>query len=122
MESLAAGKELLFALAAGLYLLWDRYRRIKERERTGEIKVMKERLDAFLSDTVRIERAQMETHDTEKLTEYLDEITRIKLNAIDELTHEDLRGDRMFHIFLVQCANVINKIQAKISLTPAVSR
>ena len=39
--------------------------------------------------------------------------------ALDELTHEDLRSDRMFLIFLIQCGNVINKIQAKIALCSA---
>ena len=117
MESLAAGKELLFALVAGLYLLWDRYRRIKERENSREFQVMKDRLDALLADTARIEQAQMETIDARMLKDYLDEVTRIKLRALDELTHEDLRGDRMFLIFLMQCGNVINKIQAKISLS-----
>lgn len=117
MESLAAGKELLFALAAGLYLLWDRYRRLKEREHSREVRAMKDRLDVLLADTTRIERAQMETDDTRALRTYLDEVTRIKLKALDELTHEDLLGDRMFLIFLIQCGNVINKIQAKLSLT-----
>jgi TRAP transporter TAXI family solute receptor len=117
MESLAAGKELLFALAAGMYLLWDRYRRIKERERSREVRMMKDRLDALLADTARIEQAQMEATDPHALEGYLNEVTRIKLQALEELTHEDLRGDRMFLIFLIQCGNVINKIQAKMSLT-----
>ena len=65
--------------------------------------------------TVRIERAQMESHDQTELEKFLDEVTRIKLEALDELTHEDLRGDRMFQIFLMQCANLISKIQAKMS-------
>ncbi|MCH7995649.1 MAG: hypothetical protein IIB57_14560 [Planctomycetes bacterium] len=77
---------------------------------------MKERLDDLLADTTRIERAQMDTVDTRELKNYLDEVTRIKLTALDELTHEDLRSDRMFLIFLMQCGNVINKIQAKISI------
>jgi len=45
----------------------------------------------------------------------LDKVTRIKLQALDELTHEALRGDRIFLIFLTQCANLITKIQAKIT-------
>ena len=114
MESLAAGKELLFALGAGLYLLWEYYRRTRAKERELQIREMKDRLDALLAETGRIERAQMDTDDDAQLKSYLDEITRIKLQALDELTHEDLRGDRMFLIFLIQCGNVINKIQAKI--------
>jgi hypothetical protein len=45
----------------------------------------------------------------------LDKVTRIKLKALEELTHEALRGDRIFLIFITQCANLINKIQAKIT-------
>lgn len=116
MESLAAGKELLFAFGAGMYLLWDRWRRLKEREQSHALDVMKERLDDLLADTARIERAQMDTVDTRELKNYLDEVTRIKLTALDELTDEGLRSDRMFLIFLMQCGNVINKIQAKISI------
>ena len=99
-----------------MYLLWDRWRRLKEREHSRALDVMKERLDDLLADTTRIERAQMDTVDTRELKNYLDEVTRIKLTALDELTHEDLRSDRMFLIFLMQCGNVINKIQAKISI------
>ena len=45
----------------------------------------------------------------------LDEVTRIKLKALRQLTHEDLRGDRVFLIFLTQCASLIGKIQAKMN-------
>jgi len=51
--------------------------------------------------------------DPEKLRDMLNEVTRIKLKALRQLTHEDLRGDRVFLIFLTQCANLIGKIQAK---------
>jgi len=36
----------------------------------------------------------------EQLERHLDEVTVIKLQALEELSHEDLRGDRMFLIFL----------------------
>ncbi|MEM7393105.1 MAG: hypothetical protein AAF492_12240, partial [Verrucomicrobiota bacterium] len=45
---------------------------------------------------------------------YLDEITEIKLTALHELTDEALRADQTFSIFLMQCANLISKIQMKI--------
>ena len=61
----------------------------------------------------------METTEPIVLKGYLDEITTIKLNALEELTHEDLRSDRQFLIFLIQCGNVINKIQAKILIAAA---
>lgn len=114
MESIAAIKELLFAFGAGLYLLWDRWRRLKEREAQAALQKAKEHLDNFLKETIRIERAQMNETGVAQLEGYLGEITRIKLQALDELTHEDLRGDRLFTIFLTQCANVIRKIQTKL--------
>ena len=77
---------------------------------------LKEHLDTYLEATIRIERAQLETDDVSALKGYLDEVTRIKLEALEELTHEDLRGDRMFSIFLTQCAHLIRKIQGKIDL------
>ncbi|MFN0054617.1 MAG: TAXI family TRAP transporter solute-binding subunit [Planctomycetales bacterium] len=115
LESLSAVKELLFALFAGMYLVWDRWRRIKEREERAAIGLLKERLDEFLLETVRLEQAQMETDDPGQLREHLDAVTRVKLRAIQELTHEDLRGDRMFSIFLAQCGDLAVKIQAKLN-------
>ena len=117
MESLAALKELLFALGAAVFLLSQRWRRLKKREHEQELGALKERLDTFLNRTVRIERAQMQMEDPEQLKECLDEVTRIKLEALSELTDEDLRGDRMFSIFLAQCAGLVTKIQAKIAMS-----
>ena len=51
----------------------------------------------------------------QRMRELLDEVTRIKLQAIRELTHEALRGDRMISIFLLQCGDLAVKIQAKLS-------
>jgi len=114
MESLAATKELLFALAAGIYLLWERWRRLKEKEEQSKFNAEKDHLDELLSQTVEIERKQMEITDEAELRKLLDDVTRIKLQALKELTHEQLRGDRIFLIFLTQCASLISKIQAKI--------
>ena len=72
------------------------------------------KFDRFLSQTLRIERAQMDATSVDQLHTFLDEVTEIKLQALNELTHEDLRGDRSFGIFLMQCANLISKIQLKI--------
>jgi TRAP transporter TAXI family solute receptor len=121
MQSLAAIKELLISLCAGVYLLWERQNRIREAREKEEVHRQKEHLDAFLSETVRIEKAQMSVDDPAKLREMLDEVTRIKLRALEELTHEDLRGDRLFSIFLMQCSNLIRKIQSKIILSAQIS-
>ena len=77
----------------------------------------KEYLDSFLDETVRIEKAQMGTEDPSQLKQYLNEVTKTKIKALEELSHEDLRGDRHFLIFLTQCANLSRKIQAKIELS-----
>ena len=114
MESLAAGKELLFALGAGIYLLWHRWKRLRDKETQVIIQRQKDHLDRFLEETLRIEAEQMNTTDVEKLQKYLDDVTRIKLKALHEFTEEELRGDRSFSIFLTQCANLISKIQLKI--------
>ena len=69
-----------------------------------------------MDKTVQIEKNQMNEKDSAKLKAWLDEVTKIKLTALTELTHEDLRGDRLFSIFLMQCANLIQKLQSKIDL------
>ncbi len=113
MESIAAFKELAFALFAGLYLLWGRFRKFEEREKAHAIQKEKDRLDEMLTETLRIEEAQVSETDLESLQRMLDEVTRIKLKALRQLTHESLRGDRVFLIFLTQCSSLIGKIQAK---------
>jgi hypothetical protein len=113
MESLAATKELLFAFGAGAYLLWIRWRRLKEKESQERTSRQKERLDRLLQETLWVEKAQMETDDLKKLAAHLDQVTRIKLKALHEFTEEELRGDQSFSIFLDQCAGLIAKIQLK---------
>jgi hypothetical protein len=115
LESIAATKELLFALAAGSFLLWNRFRRLQEKERLRVVQTQKEHLDAILEETLRIEEAQMKTEDPVLLKQYSEDVTRLKLEALHGLTDESLRSDRAFLIFIVQCANLINKIQFKIA-------
>ena len=67
MESIAAFKELVFALFAGLYLLWGRFRRFEEREQNRLIQREKDRLDELLIETLRIEEKQVDVSDPEKL-------------------------------------------------------
>ena len=114
MESLAATKELMFALGAGVYLIWMRWRRLKEKELQVTLDHQKEHLDRFLERTLKIERAQMETDDVDQLRGYLEDVTEIKLQALQELTEEELRGNQVFSIFLDQCSSLMAKIQLKI--------
>lgn len=113
LEWLADLKEILFAFAAVIYLTWCFWRKLKEKEEEAIVMEQKEQLDVMMQETMRIEEAHMETSDPKKLRAYLDEVTKIKLRSLKELTNEKLRGDRLFLIFLTQCANVIQKIQTK---------
>ena len=72
-------------------------------------------LEDLLLKTLAIEKAQMEELNIDSLNKFLDDITMIKMQAIEELTHADLRDDRLFTTFLTQCANLIHKIQFKIN-------
>ena len=114
MESLAATKELMFALGAGIYLIWIRWRRLNEKEQQEILDRQKQHLDRFLEQTLAIERAQMATDDADQLQRYLEDVTRIKLEALRELTEEELRGNQVFSIFLDQCSSLIERIQLKI--------
>jgi len=116
VQSVAAVKELLAALGAGLYLLWLRWRAHKRRRHEQRVKEEYAKLDALLMETVEIERAQIGMHDANKLADYLDDVTRLKLSALEQLSLQDIRGDVRFSIFLTQCANLIRKIQGKLNL------
>jgi TRAP transporter TAXI family solute receptor len=113
LELLAALKELIFALVGVLYLAWTLWRNLKQKEEEDVYRLQNEKLDLLLNKTMRIERVHMETDDASELQTYLDEVTHIKLKALEELTDNRLRGDRQFSIFLMQCSNLIRKIQEK---------
>jgi TRAP transporter TAXI family solute receptor len=114
LESIAATKELLFTIGAGLFLLWQLRQRRKRRKKEQFVRREKDRLDALLAETLAIEAQHLEVSDPDLLRPMLDEVTRIKLRALHELTEEELLADQAFSIFLIQCANLINKIQLKI--------
>jgi TRAP-type uncharacterized transport system substrate-binding protein len=114
IEAIAGTKELLFALGAGVFLLWRVGKRRHEQEQEAVLKLNRNQLNHFVDETLAIERAQMHATDPARLEKLLDEITQLKLKALNQLTENEVRGDRMFSIFLLQCANVINKIQLKI--------
>jgi TRAP transporter TAXI family solute receptor len=121
-ETLAAIKELIFALGAALYVLATWWRSVERREHEAELSEQKERLDGFLEETAAIERAQMHERDPRVLGGYLDAVTEVKLRALAELTGEAVRGDRMFSILLAQCAGVSRTIEAKLANVPSVMR
>lgn len=114
MESLAAVKELLFATILVGYLIWERLRRYRRKHLEKRLEAQKEYLDRFLEQTLAVERAQIHSTDLQELRSYLEQITRIKLTALQEFTDEELRGDQAFSIFLMQCSSLIHSIRLKI--------
>jgi len=118
METLAAFKELSVALVAGIYLIWKRRKSQREIKEAEYVQMQKDHLDSFLEKTLEIERAQMDTINVDELHDYLDQVTEIKLEALTQLTHEELRSDQAFSIFILQCGNLISKIQMKILNSP----
>ena len=115
MESLAALKELAVAFVAGLYLLWDRWRRQQQKELARQLSEDKEKLDVLLAQTVDIERQYASAEAMNDLQGMLGQVMQIKIQALEELTHESLRGDRVFLIFMTQCSNLIDSIQSKMN-------
>jgi TRAP-type uncharacterized transport system substrate-binding protein len=114
IEALAGSYDLIFACFAGSFFLWTvRQRRIEQRAISAMHQARHE-LDKFLSRTIKIERDLSKTNDPERLETLLAMVTEIKLDALTELTHSELRRDRSFSIFLAQCANLIGRIQRKL--------
>lgn len=122
MESLIAMKELLFAIGAGVYLMWIRWLRLKEKEHRQVVDRQKEHLDRLLTETLRIEKTQLTTCDPNRLSGLLKEVTQIKLQALQELTDEELRGNQSFSILLDQCSSLISKIQLELVLAQSSSK
>ena len=115
MESLAALKELAVAFVAGLYLLWDRWRRQQQKALARQLSKEKDKLDVLLAQTVDIERQYASAEAMSDLQGMLRQVMQIKIQALEELTHESLRGDRVFLIFMTQCSNLIDSIQSKMN-------
>ncbi|NQZ06122.1 MAG: TAXI family TRAP transporter solute-binding subunit [Algicola sp.] len=113
-ESIAAIKEIIFALVAMGYFAWVGYRRLRGKQAEQELSVYKEKLDLLLDETVRLERLCDAEDDPEYLKSLLSQATNIKLRAIEELTHEQLRGDGLFAIFLTQTSHLINRLEQKV--------
>lgn len=119
IESLSGLKELAVGFFALCFLAGDQARRLARRRHERTIVELKDHLDEYLERTIRIERAQLDSEDPEVLREHLRELTRVKLAALEELTTEELRADRSFQIFLMQCANLSRKLQARMSYLQA---
>ena len=116
LESVAAGKELIFALGAGCYLLWQRYRRLREKENEHMVRAQKEHLDTLLQETLKIEAQLMTETNPKRLQVLLEKVTRIKMKALQEFTDEQLRADSAFSILLDQCGLVMQGLREQIAM------
>lgn len=112
LESLSALKELCVALAALLWLAWQRYRSAAEAAKQTELKQHKERLDVFVDETIKLEEELLQNRENpDVLRRLFEEVTRLKLRALSEMTHEELRTDRGFTVLMTQCRDLVEKIQ-----------
>ena len=114
IDAIVGTKELMFAMGAGVFLLWRLSRRRRENQQQAQLQTNRDHLNRLVDETLEIERTSMDVTDPAELEKLLVEVTEIKLRALDELTDDEVRGDRMFSIFLLQCANLINKVQLRL--------
>jgi hypothetical protein len=113
LELIGKSKEALLGVIAFVLLVWGWARRRRERAAAAADQVQKQELDNFIGKTLEVELQQMEVTDAEELRPFLRRITKIKQDALRELTSEKVRGDQLFAIFLSQCAALSEKIQMR---------
>jgi TRAP transporter TAXI family solute receptor len=113
MELASKSKEVLFGVAALGVLAWGWFRRRRERIAQAEAQTQKDKLDEFIGRTLTVELEQMDVTDPEELRPFLRRVTKIKQEALQELTNDKVRGDQLFAIFLSQCAALSEKIQMR---------
>lgn len=117
--SLVKIRGLALTLSSGIGLYWTYKRRKRETETKEKLQAQRNRLDKFFAKARVLEEAQIGTNDGRQLKECLDEITKIKLEALKQLANQRLQGDGMFSIFLAQCACLARTIESKLVLAKA---
>ena len=99
-------------IAIWLFLRWYRDHRSREEEH---------RLDVFIRDLMDIERRQMDldegdpASDIKLLQEMLDEVTRLRQEALGELNAQELNDDPAAASFLDMCHALSEKVSAKLT-------
>lgn len=99
-------------IAIWLFLRWYRDHRSREEEH---------RLDAYIRTLMDIERRQMDldegdpTSDIKLLQQMLDEVTRLRQDALGELNAQELNDDPAAASFLDMCHALSEKISAKLT-------
>ena len=105
LDFFSKSRELLLAVVALCFLIWN-WSSPPTASSPGPAadQVQKQKLEGFIRQVLAVELEQMEVTDPEELRHFLRRVTRIKQEALRELTSERVRGDQLFAIFLAQCA------------------
>lgn len=113
LEVAGKSRDALLGAVTLILLVWGWARRRRERVKATADQIQKEKLDNFIAETLDVELRQMEVADPESLRPFLRCVTKIKQEALRQLTSEKVRGDQLFAIFLSQCAALSEKIQMR---------
>lgn len=117
LSSLIAIKELFLGLAACMWLGWARYKAFQAKAAQADLARQKEHLDLFIWETIRMEDLLLTSlQDRQALEKLFVDVSQLKLQALNELTHEGLRGDRGFGILLTQCRDLVDKVQHALAM------
>ena len=112
LSSLTSLKELMVASIALIWLGMERYRRAQEKHQQAALSEQRGRLGAFINQTIELEEKLIANmHDSAFLQELFVKVSQLKVQALRELTHEALRSDLGFAIFLSQCRDLVDQIQ-----------
>lgn len=115
MESLAGFKEMIVALVLIIYFGRFYWRRFKNRSTARALVLQQKQLDGFMARLVEIERdVTTGADDPVVLATQLTLAIQIKFSALDSLTHEEMRSDQRFLIFLMQCAQLLEHIRSRL--------
>ncbi|MEQ8785455.1 MAG: TAXI family TRAP transporter solute-binding subunit [Pirellulaceae bacterium] len=113
VEAAAGSYDLLFAVGAGCFFLWTLIRRRRQLGQQRQRDHDKRRLSTAMDAVRKIEQEEAAVDDPVRLTELMKQLTALKLEALDDLTDNEIHDEQLFGIFLTQCASVSNKILLK---------
>jgi TRAP transporter TAXI family solute receptor len=113
LELIGKSKEAFLGAITFALVVWGWARRRRERAAADADQLQRQKLDGFIGETLEVELQQMDVTDPEELRPFLRRITKIKQEALRELTSEKVRGDQLFAISLSQCAALSEKIQMR---------
>lgn len=114
VEATEGLRSFLVSIVFAGWLIW---RWLKE----NRIRQQEHRLDRFIRELLDIERRQMDLdqwpsgEDSARLNELLDEVTRLRQEALATLTSHELHDDPAAGVFIEMCHALSDKINAKLN-------